>query len=74
MESALCVPRCRVLLVTDGCFIPDERFYVLPEMDAKKLESLFRREVLKLLLKEKSISEQMGGIRGALLHVIKRFT
>jgi hypothetical protein len=34
-------------------------FYVLPEIDIKKLESLFRHKVLKLLLSEKRISEKL---------------
>jgi hypothetical protein len=33
-------------------------FYVLPEIDVKKLESLFRHKVLKLLLREKKISRE----------------
>jgi len=45
-------------LVTDGCFLPNGWFYVLPEIDVKRLESLFRHKVLKLLLKEKRISEE----------------
>jgi len=45
-------------LVTDGCFMPSGWFYVLPEIDVKKLENLFRHKVLKLLLSEKRISEE----------------
>ena len=45
-------------LVTDGCFLPNGWFYVLPEIDVKRLESLFRHKVLKLLLKEERISEE----------------
>ena len=45
-------------LVTDGCFMPNGWFYVLPEIDVKKLESLFRHKILKLLLKEKRISQE----------------
>ncbi len=45
-------------LVTDGCFMPNGWFYVLPQIDVKKLESLFRHKVLKLLLKEKRISKE----------------
>jgi hypothetical protein len=40
-------------LVTDGCFMPNGWFYVLPEIDMKKLESLFRHKVFKMLLGEK---------------------
>ena len=32
-------PHC---LVTDGCFMANDWFYVLPEIDIKKLESFFR--------------------------------
>ncbi len=45
-------------LVTDGCFLPNGWFYVLPVIDVKKLEGLFRHKVLKLLLKEKRISQE----------------
>ncbi|MBI4529688.1 MAG: transposase [Deltaproteobacteria bacterium] len=45
-------------LVTDGCYMPKGWFYVLPQIDLRKLESLFRHHVLKLLLKEKRISEE----------------
>jgi hypothetical protein len=45
-------------LVTDGCFMPNGWFYVLPEIDVKKLEGLFRHKILKLLLKEKKISQE----------------
>lgn len=46
-------------LVTDGCFMPNGWFYVLPEINVKKLESLFRHKFLKLLLSEKKISEEL---------------
>jgi len=45
-------------LVTDGCFMPNGWFHVLPEIDVRKLEELFQHKVLKLLLKEKRISEE----------------
>jgi hypothetical protein len=38
--------------------MPNGWFYVLPEIDVKKLESLFRHKVLKLLLREKKISRE----------------
>jgi hypothetical protein len=41
--------------------MPNGWFHVLPEIDIKKLESLFRHKVLKLLLKEKRISEEWVG-------------
>jgi Putative transposase/Transposase zinc-binding domain len=46
-------------LVTDGCFMANDWFYVLPEIDVKKLESLFRHKVLKLLRSEKRISKEL---------------
>jgi hypothetical protein len=46
-------------LVIDDCFMANDWFYVLPEIDIKKLESLFRHKVLKLLLSEKRISEEL---------------
>jgi len=45
-------------LVTDGCFMPNGWFYVLPEIDVKTLQILFRHKVLRLLLKEKRISQE----------------
>ena len=48
-----------VCLVTDGCFMPNGWFYVLPKIDVKKLESLFRHKILKLLLSEKKISGEL---------------
>ncbi|MGH7771856.1 MAG: transposase [Candidatus Binatia bacterium] len=45
-------------LVTDGCFMPNGWFFVLPEIDMRKLEKLFQHKVLKLLLKEKRISQE----------------
>jgi len=45
-------------LVTDGCFMPNGWFYVLPEIDVEKLQKLFQHKVLKLLLKEKRISRE----------------
>ena len=38
--------------------MPNGWFYGLPEIDLKKLESLFRHKVLKLLLKERRISQE----------------
>jgi Putative transposase len=46
-------------LVTDACFMANDWFYVLPEIDIKKLESLFRHKVLKLLLSDKRICEEL---------------
>ncbi len=46
-------------LVTDGCFIPNGWFHVLPEIDVKKLEELFRHKVFKMLLRGKKISPEL---------------
>ena len=46
-------------LVTDGCFMPNGWFYVLPEIDIQKLEDLFRHKVFKMLLREKKISPEL---------------
>jgi len=46
-------------LVTDGCFMANGWFYVLPEIDVKKLESLFRHKVLKMLVAEKKIGSEV---------------
>ncbi len=48
-------------LVTDGCFMPNGWFHVLPEKDVKKLENLFRHKVFKMLLREKKISRELVG-------------
>ncbi len=34
-------------------------FYVLPEINARKLESLFRHKVFKMLLREKKITRKL---------------
>ncbi len=53
-------PRCsRHCLVTDGCFMPNGWFHVLPEINIKKLENLFRHKVFKLPLREKKISSEL---------------
>ncbi len=46
-------------LVTDGCFMPNGWFHVLPEIEVKKLENLFRHKVFKILLREKKISREL---------------
>ncbi len=46
-------------LVTDGCFMPNGWFHVLPEKDVKKLENLFRHKVFKMLLRENKISREL---------------
>jgi len=46
-------------LVTDGCFMPNGWFHVLPEIEVKKLKNLFRHKVFKMLLREKKISREL---------------
>ncbi|MCZ6562931.1 MAG: transposase [Deltaproteobacteria bacterium] len=46
-------------LVTDGCFMPNGWFHVLPEIDIKKLEILFRHKVFKMLLREEKIRREL---------------
>jgi len=41
--------------------MPNGWFYVLPEIDVKKLEDLFRHKVFKMLLREKRISRELVG-------------
>jgi hypothetical protein len=46
-------------LVTDGCFMVNGWFHVLPEIDVKKLKSLFRHKLLKMLVAEKKIGSEL---------------
>ncbi len=39
--------------------MPDGWFYVLPEIDVKKLEKLFRHKVFKMLIREKKINREL---------------
>jgi len=39
--------------------MPNGWFHVLPEIDVKKLENLFRHKVFKMLLREKKISREL---------------
>ncbi len=53
-------PRCSChCLVNDGCFMPHGWFHVLPVLNVKKLENLFRYKVFKMLLREKKISREL---------------
>lgn len=40
-------------------FMPNGWFHVLPEIDLKKLETLFRHKVFKMLLRVKKISREL---------------
>jgi transposase-like protein len=46
-------------IVFDGLFAPNGWFYMLPKIDLKKLEALFRHRVLKMLLREGKIDEAL---------------
>jgi hypothetical protein len=46
--------------VTDGCFYGDKgMFRVAPPLELKKLESIFRHKVFKMLLAKGKITEKM---------------
>jgi hypothetical protein len=45
------------LLVADGLFMPNGSFYVIPEVDLKPLQEMFRAAVLKMLKKEGRIDD-----------------
>ena len=52
-------PHCHVL-VTDGCFYGNRgMFRVAPPFDLKKLESIFRHKVFRMLLNKGKITEEM---------------
>lgn len=46
-------------LVTDGTFTPTRRLVAFPKIDLYALEHLFRRRVLRLLLRERRIDEAL---------------
>lgn len=46
-------------IVSDGLFTPNGWFYVSPKIDLKKLEALFRHQVLKMLQREGKIDEAL---------------
>ena len=47
------------VIVADGLFMPGGVFHVMPKVDVQPLAELFRSEVLKMLLKEDRISEDL---------------
>jgi hypothetical protein len=44
--------------VSDGLFMPNGSFYVMPEISLKPLQELFRAAVLKMLQKEGQIDDE----------------
>jgi hypothetical protein len=52
-------PHCHIL-VTDGCFYGNKgMFRVAPPLELKKLEAIFRHQILRLLLRKGKITEEM---------------
>jgi hypothetical protein len=52
-------PHCHIL-VTDGCFYGNKgMFRVAPPLELKKLEAIFRRTVLRMLLNKRKITQEM---------------
>ncbi|MDD4862299.1 MAG: transposase [Smithellaceae bacterium] len=61
-------PHCHILL-TDGCFYGDKgMFRVAPPLELKKLETIFRHKVFKMLLKKGKITEEMVKMLSAWKH------
>ena len=46
-------------LCSDGLFNGNGTFYVMPDIDTKPLEELFRAEVFKMLKKEEKITDEL---------------
>jgi len=52
-------PHCHILL-TDGCFYGDKgMFRVAPPLELKKLETIFRHKVFRMLMKKGKITKEM---------------
>jgi hypothetical protein len=47
------------IIVADGLFLLNGSFYVMPKVDLKPLQELFRASVLKMLLREGRIDEEL---------------
>jgi len=61
-------PHCHILL-TEGCFYGDKgMFRVLPPLELKKLEAIFRHKVFKMLLKKGKITEEVVKMLSAWKH------
>ena len=61
-------PHCHILL-TDGCFYGKKgMFRVAPPLELKKLETIFRHKVFKMLLKKGKITEEMIRMLSAWKH------
>jgi hypothetical protein len=61
-------PHCHIL-VTDGCFYGDNgMFRVAPPLELKKLETIFRHRVFKMLLEKGKVSREMIAMLSTWLH------
>jgi hypothetical protein len=61
-------PHCHILL-TDGCFYGNRgTFRVAPPLELKKLETIFRHTIFKMLLKKSKITEDMIRMLSAWKH------
>jgi len=54
-------PHCHILC-TDGCFYGDGMFRVAPLYDLKKLEKIFQRQILKMLLQKGKITKDLAAM------------
>lgn len=51
-------PHCHIL-ITDGCFYGKGMFRVAPPLELKKLETIFRHKVFRMLIAKGKITEEM---------------
>jgi hypothetical protein len=47
-------------IVSDGLFMPDGMFYVMPRLSAKWLEEIFRAKVIGMLVTEGKLAQELG--------------
>jgi hypothetical protein len=47
-------------IVTDGLFMPDGMFYVMPRLSTQWLEEIFRRKVISMLVAEGKLGQELG--------------
>ena len=61
-------PHCHIL-VTDGCFYGRRgMFRVAPPLELKKLETIFRHKVLRMLISKGKISREMLAFQDSFRH------
>jgi hypothetical protein len=51
-------PHCHIL-ITDGCFCGKGMLRVVPLLELKKLEAIFRHEILQMLIAKVKITQEM---------------